>query len=333
MAFGWRLFAFAPAWLWLFWLAGALVVAAGFWRGDEEEPRFLVATGLALEIWRGAERESTLFKFDDGTGIFEAVLSPDGSRIAMLTTTPPVKDADYGVDLYVVDINGANPRLVLRHSRTGEYLESLLWLPEGKDVAYAIYTPSGGDSLDRRIEVLNLETGRRRRLVSEAEKPALMPGGIQLIVVATDQRPGSTGFKPALVDLTTGQMSDLPRFALFLTYLGSFTPSPDGLHIAFSGADPSVAAPSTGGLRATAAPGARHPILQDIWLMDSDGGNLRKIADLAVNLPSLAWTQNGEFLYAMASRGFWRIDPRTATYRQIGPLLPNSGRIVALPGR
>jgi len=85
-------------------------------------------------------------------------------------------------------------------------------------------------------------------------------------------------------------------------------------------------------LRATAV-AATHPILQDVWVMDPDGGNLRKFADLAVNLPSLAWSKDGEYLYALAGYGFWRIHPGTATYRQIGPRMPTSGRIQVLPGR
>src|SRR5688500_2053993 len=121
-----RIFTWAPAWMWLFWLAGALVIAAGFLRGGEPEPHFLVATGQALEIWRGADRESTLVKFDDRSQIIEAALSPDGSQIAFIRLTPPPLDpqADIGTDLYIAARDGSNPLPILRHSAYGEFIET-----------------------------------------------------------------------------------------------------------------------------------------------------------------------------------------------------------------
>src|SRR4051812_42399867 len=118
MGTGRRLVAWAPAWMWLFWLIGALVIAAGLRRGGEPQPRFLVATGQALEIWRGPERESTLLRFEDGATVVDAAMSPDGRRIAVIRLSPPPTraDADFGTDLYLVNADGSNPRLVVRRS-------------------------------------------------------------------------------------------------------------------------------------------------------------------------------------------------------------------------
>src|SRR6476469_2678949 len=117
MAAGRRLLAFAPAWMWLFWLAGALVIVIGLTRGGEPEPRFLVSTGSALEVWHGAERESTLFKFSDGSAIQDDVaISPDGTRIAFMRYGVGTFGADFGIDRYVVDRDGREARPVLQHS-------------------------------------------------------------------------------------------------------------------------------------------------------------------------------------------------------------------------
>ena len=84
MGAGRRLFAWAPAWMWLFWLAGALVILAGLRRGGEPEPRFLVATGSSIELWHGPDRERTLLRYDDGSLVSDLAVSEDGRMIAFL---------------------------------------------------------------------------------------------------------------------------------------------------------------------------------------------------------------------------------------------------------
>src|SRR5215212_1579581 len=145
MGAGRQLFTWAPAWMWLFWLAGALVIAAGLLRGGEPQPRFLVSTGATLEIWHGADRESMLLKFDDGSSINYPAISEDGVMIAFVRLLPVIKDAqgndDFGADLYVANVDGSQPRVVVRHSTLSEIIESPVWLPFGREVAYAIVTP------------------------------------------------------------------------------------------------------------------------------------------------------------------------------------------------
>jgi hypothetical protein len=52
---------------------------------------------------------------------------------------------------------------------------------------------------------------------------------------------------------------------------------------------------------------ASHPVLQDIWLVKADGTELKRLADLAEDRPSLVWEHDGMFLYVMGATGFWKI--------------------------
>jgi hypothetical protein len=320
--------------MWLFWLTSAVLIGAGLWRGAEPEPRFLVATGLALEVWYGAERESTLIRFDDGATVLDAALSPDGTRIAFIRLTPPPMDenADFGTDVYIASRDGSDPKPLVQRKSNSEFMETPLWLPSGLEVAYTIVTFDADGNTDKRIEAVNVTTGRRRRLVQDADQPALLPDGRRLVVRLDDLRTGRSGETPVTVDLETGRVDDLPGYQMLFVYIGSFVASPDGRRIAFSAADPSLKAPGSGSVRGASAPSAAHPILQDVWLMDLDGSNLTRIADLAVHAPSLTWSADGVFIYAMAPAGFWRIEARTGAIKKMGPGLAN-GRIRLLPGR
>src|SRR5262245_41515684 len=142
-----RLEAFASLPLWLFWLAGGLVVAAGvlLGPGGEHEPRFLVTTGHTLELWTGAELEKVLQRFDDGSTVLDPAFSNRGDRLAYVRYTAVTKDAagkdDFGADLWVSAADGSEARLIVRHSILGESIETPVWLPDDNRIAYAIFTP------------------------------------------------------------------------------------------------------------------------------------------------------------------------------------------------
>jgi Tol biopolymer transport system component len=309
--------------MWLFWLAGTLVVAYGLTRGGEPQPRFLVATGSALEVWHGADRESTLFKFDDRSLINEAAVSPDGSQVAFIRLTAPPLDPkdDIGTDIFVMKRDGSGAKPLVSHKTYGEYMSTPTWLPGGHELAYGISTPQPDDSVVQAIETANVLTGARRRLVENADQPVVLPGGNQLIVRYFDPRPGRSRETPMLFDLTTGVMSDLPGYSQLLVYIGSFVISPDGRQVAFGAADPTVTAPSSRPLRSMSA--TTHPIYQDVWVMALNGSNLRRVSELGVNQPSLVWSQHGDAIYVLSNVSFLRIDVNSGAQEILGPGVTN----------
>jgi WD40 repeat protein len=323
-----KLFAFAPAWMWLFWLAGAIVVGFGLTRGREPEPRFLVTTGVAVEIWHGGDYESTMLKFDDGSTIIDVALASDRVHIAFVRVTPAPTQTrpDFGVDLYTARIDGSDVRPLLLHSTVGEYIETVTWLPGGSEIAYAILTPSASGDLDKRVEAVDVATGSRRRLVEGADRVAPLGDSGRLMVRLSTHEGNET---PAIYDLATGKLTELPKYNGFLVYVGSFALSPDGKQVALGAADPRLSFRHAGrGL----AYEELHPILQDVWLMDPDGASLHRLAEIAVDSPSLAWSPDGRQIYALSPVGFWRIDAVSGSLTKIADGTPN-GRIKLLPGR
>jgi Tol biopolymer transport system component len=115
--------------------------------------------------------------------------------------------------------------------------------------------------------------------------------------------------------------------------------SPDGSQLAFAAVDlgtapPPPMPPAPSGWRdsSVAAGVAGHPFAQDVWLVNpSDGAGLRRVADIAENMPSVSWSGDGSGLYVLGPGFLWRLDPATGAaemLRQSG----ERGAIVWLEG-
>jgi Tol biopolymer transport system component len=61
-----------------------------------------------------------------------------------------------------------------------------------------------------------------------------------------------------------------------------------------------------------------HPFAQDVWLVNPDGSNLRRLTELADNQPSIDWSADGATIYALGATGFWRIDAATGAREPVG---------------
>ena len=179
-----------------------VVVLAGRRAGDRRGPsawRRIRATlpccnGSPLEIWHGAELESTVYKFDDRSLINEAALSPDGSQIAFIRLTPPPLDPkdDIGTDLYLVNRDGSSPRALVKHRVYGEYMSDANLASGRFEIAYGIATPADGDRVDQHIEAVEVMTGARRRLVENADQPVVLPNGKHLLVRSSTPGPSES---------------------------------------------------------------------------------------------------------------------------------------------
>ena len=55
-----------------------------------------------------------------------------------------------------------------------------------------------------------------------------------------------------------------------------------------------------------------------MWVINTDSSGLRKIADLDLDLPSLAWAGDGEQLFALAGIGIFLLDPVGGGKRKVG---------------
>jgi hypothetical protein len=69
-----------------------------------------------------------------------------------------------------------------------------------------------------------------------------------------------------------------------------------------------------------------HPVNQDIWLMQPDGRDLRRIADIGFPTPSIAWSQRGDWIYVMNIQGYLRVNAFTGAIEELAPGI-QSGRL------
>ena len=68
---------------------------------------------------------------------------------------------------------------------------------------------------------------------------------------------------------------------------------------------------------------------EDVWIVNSDGTGLKRLAEIAENQPSLAWTSDGSTLFAVGATAFWKIDAASGKAQQAGSGVP-LGQIIWL---
>jgi len=297
--------------------------------GNEPGPRFLVTGARGLSE-RGGQREKLIVQFDDGAFVLDPAISADGKKLAFAVQHPATADSqgkvDFGSDLWISNRDGSGRKELLRHSAPGEFISRPNWLPNGKQIVFDVRGTKQDGQPDLRVESLDLDTMARQRLAADAVEPALHPDGKTLAYVSINPR---TQHEQLMVaDITTGQAKPLTSADATQVYNIELAWSPDGEWLAWGAADPTVKAPTgSGGLRAATA--TLHPFLQDVWVIKRDGTGLKRLADIGESQPSLAWSADSQYVYALGSTNFWRLHLADGAKEIIGPVSPNGQLRVA----
>jgi hypothetical protein len=323
------------------WLAAALIFAAAC-SGDDDaaslcltegEARFILTSQDGISELRLDGSRRTLLDFPDETYPLDPAVSPDCKSVAFSLQPParPLPDGnlDFGSDLVVAGLNGKGQRTLAKHQRIAEFLRTPAWL-SSKEL---LYTYRGRDSAglpDFRIERLDLESGESRRYIEDAIDPAVSKDGSSIVYVFVDPVTQAETLTLATADLarTTSLVGNDSNLALFSAQVFS----PDGSRIAFAAVD--LTQPLEGGSLPARVGGlfAAHPFAQDVWMVNSDGSGLRRVAEVAENMPSIAWSADGAFLYVLGPGAFWRLDAATGEAVKVAAGVP-LGQIATLPGR
>ena len=196
--------------------------------------------------------------------------SPDGQRIALI-----MADDDGTEDLWVVDVDGANPERILDCADPCRNADDPSWMPDGQSIIYSrnAYDPSGEVS-QATLEVVQVATGDVQVLLGPESttlfsgvRPA--PDGSAAVVEVADKagtEPNAevTGVTLSVVDLSTADhtVTGITDPALF-----AVTPdwSPDGTLISYS---------------ALAAAGDTSP---DLFTIHPDGTQITQVTQLAAD--------------------------------------------------
>jgi Tol biopolymer transport system component len=255
--------------------------------------------------------------------ILDPAVSPDGQRIAYIVQPPPrVVDGRYdaGSDLWIANRDGGDARMLYQHEQLNALVRFPQWAGDGHVLAFVqeitpSADPAGIASVAYTVQRFDAATGVRELLLDDAIAFTLSPDGQRIAYSRFVASAGSEMFES--VALAGGEPEVLVAPEANLNPYNSPRYSPDGTAIAFASADQAQTAPG-GRLSAPLVAPRLDGFPQDIWLVDAGGGTPRLLADLKEDLPSLAWSDDGEHLFALGANGLYDIEVGTGAVERIG---------------
>jgi Tol biopolymer transport system component len=254
--------------------------------------------------------------------MLDADLSRDGSRAVFARLILPTRTDAGGSDLYTVSVAGGEPSLLLAHDMPGATLTTPVWSADGASVLYT-YTPfilnSTGPETLPRIERIPAAGGPPTVVATEALSPAPSSDGRLLAFMKTSNR--GDALWVANADGSDGREVLSPTRFLGIAYPRI---SPDGTQIALAATIDLPTAPGPGlpngpsvpnGPTAPRSPfdwrpasATAHGLPWDIWLMNLDGSNLRRLTYMVEDDPSIAWSPDGRWLAVQGGYGLTLVD-------------------------
>jgi Tol biopolymer transport system component len=282
--------------------------------------RYIVASGAKLQDVAVGGEAREVVSFDDGSTLMDPALSPDGKRIAFIRQEPvknlPGGQIDFGADLYVVNRDGSGLKEVVHHSALAEYVRGPSWL-DADQFFFSVRGRDNAGTADYRVERIDLRSGQRSRVAQNQVDPSVAPGARQLLTISVET---STTRETVLLGGVDGSaVRDLLPQLPVLTLVGSAVMSPDGSQVAFAAGD------LAGAMAAPRARAAVHPFFQDIWLINADGSDLRRVAEVVERTLSLSWSPDGRYIYAMGTERFRRVDAVTGEVVVLGEGAQSAG--------
>lgn len=291
--------------------------------------RFLMASQAGLTESTPNGTVATLLKFDDASYILDPALSPDGKLIAFARQMPakPLPDGrvDFGTDLYIVGRDGKDPREVLHHAAIAEFLRSPAWV-SNTELLVAVQGVTAEGTSDFRMENVDIATGVRKRVLEKIIGASVAADRSAVVLTTADPLTQEQSLAMANADATS--VKPLVTAESGLGFFASPVFSPDGKKIAFAAVDlkapvlAPTATPRSDRSNAKPATAALHPFAQDVWIVNSDGTGLKRLAEIAENQPSVAWTGDGTSVYAVGANAFWKIDVASGKAARVGSGVP-----------
>jgi Tol biopolymer transport system component len=278
-----------------------------------------------------AEKPERLTAFGPGEYTSSPAFSPDGQKIAFSyyklprTGSIPIPD---GTDLYLMDADGSDPHVLAAHDRRGAALQYPAWSPDGTSV-YLSYRQQG--DTEAHVDRVEVETGARSQVVANAGYPSLSGDGQRLAYATSPYSGQGTGLWWSAPDGSDPHQILGP--GVFLKFFG-LRLSPDGHSLLFAaiGAGNNYQPPSGAGLlewlfrpRVAYADGE----IYDLWTIDLDGRNLRRLTSLAEDLPISAWAPDGQHIVFLGGGSASKAEAGLAVIDADGG---NLRRLTAIPG-
>ena len=272
--------------------------------------RVLVAQTGALSLMTLPDRKSReIVGAANRSVVTSARWRPDGGAIAYAYVTWTQGAPAPRSDIYLTDLTG-EARLLIPASGPGELFESPAWSPDGTSMCAAT-TVTENKRPVQRLERFDLASGARTAL-GEGQSPDVSPDGSLIAAVRyVDIDPILVPLRP---DGTLARtLVDRGRFTL----IGSPRFSPDGREIAVALAAPPTQAREAAPPAPWAVLGApfaeAHGNPSEIYLIDVEGGQPRRLTTVTEDEPAVAWSPDGSMMAVYATRGLYLLDRQGKT--------------------
>jgi Tol biopolymer transport system component len=314
-------------------------------------PGALLVTGESTLDYVSKGHQVSIAKVPGVASYFEyPAFSPDGKMIAyVLATTPTGQGQDWGNDVYTANVDGSNPKLVVKHDQPGALIDSLSWTPDGQFLVYA-YSRAQYDAQNHytgsiyRIDRLSLSDGAVTTLITSAIQPSVSWDGKQIVYVDFPQNDfQAASLAVANIDGSNSQkvLTNQKGFQSF------FAPhlSPDGKKVVFAavggplGLPSSTPTPSLGGrdtpavavtsalskLGQVAAPAVAEAdgSPYQVWVANLDGSDLRTMSNLREDLPYPLWSSDGTWILFLGAGGLYSANADGTNLKRLGPGVPH----------
>ncbi|MBC8161519.1 MAG: c-type cytochrome [Roseiflexaceae bacterium] len=266
-------------------------------------------------------------------------------RVAFVTSTLPISSATrLSVSaLYTMKLDGTDRQLVWQTERGSLYLPT--WASDGTALYVTFNGAEQGEATVRpwrpQIVRIDLASGARQPVVDNAHNQAPAPNGRQLAYVQVQEHGYATTLTIANVDGSNPRV--LLRADLFSGFLAPrFSPDGKQIVVAAVGGPETDAhgVPTTAQLRAPfgalldwiapATAEAHNGVAFDLWRVDTDGSNLRRLTSFGEDLPMAVFSPDGSDIMIMAYGGVYRMKSNGSQLRRIS-LLGGHGAIDWLP--
>lgn len=243
--------------------------------------------------------------------------SPDG-KIVAFTYLPKVTGSDLpSTEIWRMGPDGGNKHVLAPHGKN-ESLSDPTWSPDGKYVYFGVDTivapGSGlsGSGQNRRIDRVELATGKRNAVVQGSQAPHVGASGEMLYLEDTvpSDAGGSPGQRLMLASPDNARESELVNDTTYQRMLAPHV-SPGGTWVVFSAVNVPPAKRSTGfdlfkWLLWEPEVASAHGNPWDLFLVPSTGGPATRLTTLDEDEPYPTWMDNNTIAF-MGATGLYRL--------------------------
>lgn len=296
-----------------------LVATCGIGRRTSAPPAGLIGKLVFVSLdgfWTfdlGNGTTTKLVSFPDDTFATAPSVSPDGKLIAFgLSHYGTSANNPGGTELDVMNTDATNQRTVI--SAVGA-ADTPAWTGDST----AIYTSRLGTNSSYQIERVLLDGSVTTVVVRNADSPTVSRDG-RLAYIVTNRSTGTQSLWTAASDGSSAKpLLVAPNLVLVQT--PQF--SPDGRQVAFAAAPPTTAESNgprptvalTGWIGIGVAEADGQPF--DIWTIDVDGSNMRRLTALAAHVGYPTWSPDGQWIAFTGEPGLFVVDTTGSQMRQL----------------